>query len=158
MTTPFRLRRLLNLREQHEQAMARNLVDARGTADDERRASEDLRRARESSLQHVAHVAANGTTMGELISLNLALLELDQHSVVADERTRAADARVDECHEALAIAARARMILDRLKSRHDEAARTEKNARDLKTMNEVALSRHGAENRARTPQKHRKVR
>ena len=158
MTAPFRLRRLLDLREQHEQAMARDLVNARDTADGERRASDDLRRARETSLAHVAHVAANGTTMGELISLNLAMLELDQHSVIADERTRAADAHVDACHEALAIAARARMILDRLKSRHDEAARIEANATDLKTMDAVALSRHGAESRARTPQKHRKVR
>jgi flagellar protein FliJ len=158
MTAPFRLRRLLDLREQHEQAMARNLAHARGSADDERRASDDLRRARETSLAHVAGVAANGTTMGELVSLNFALRELDQHAVVADERTRAADAHVDACHEALAIAARARMILDRLKTRHNEAARAEENATDLKTMDAVALSRHGAENRARTPQNHRKVR
>jgi len=158
MTAPFRLKRLLNLREQHEQAMARNLAHARGAADDERRASDDLRRARETSLERVAHVAANGTTMGELISFNLAMLELDQHSVLADERTRAADARVDECHEALAIAARARMILDRLKARHDEAARVEDNANDLKSMDSIALSRHGAESRARMSQKHRKIR
>jgi len=158
MTAPFRLRRLLDLRELHEQAMARNLAHARGTADDERRASDDLRRACETSLAHAAGIAANGTTMGELVSLNRALREFDQHSVVADERTRAADARVDECHEALAIAARARMILDRLKTRHNEAARAEAKATDLKTMDAVALSRHGAESRAHTPQKHRKVR
>jgi hypothetical protein len=50
------------------------------------------------------------------------------------------------------------MILDRLKTRHDDAARAETNAKDLKTMDAVALSRHGAESRARTPQNHRKVR
>jgi flagellar FliJ protein len=158
MSARFPLQRLLNLREQHEMAMARDLATARGAAEEERLAREALRKAREISLEHVARVTADGATMGTLVSLNLAMGQLDEHTEVADERTRAAEAIVDEAHEAFAAAARARQMLDRLRARHDETSRAEENARDLKSMDSIALSRFTQEERPETPPRNRPVR
>jgi flagellar FliJ protein len=158
MSSRFPLQRLLDLREQHELAMARDLVTAQGAADEERRQQETLRRAREISLEHVARVAADGPTMGTLVSLNLAMGQLDQHTELADERARAANAVVDVAHEAFSAAAQARKMLDRLRARHVETARVEENARDLKSMDSIALSRFTQEERPDTPPRNRPIR
>jgi flagellar protein FliJ len=154
----FPLQRLLDLREQHEMAMARDLATAQGAADDERRAMEALRKAREISQDHVARVTADGPTVGTLISLSVAMGQFDQHSEVADERARAAEAAVDECHVAFAAAARARQMLDRLRARHAETALAEAKARDLKSMDSVALARFTQEERPTTPPNNRPIR
>lgn len=158
MSSRFPLQRLLDLREQHELARARDLANAQGAADEERRTREELRKAREISLEHVARLTADGATMGTLISLNLAMGQLDAHSDLADERTRAAEAVVDEAHEAFAAAARARQMLDRLRDRHTETARVEANARDLKSMDSIALSRFTQDERSATPPRNKPVR
>lgn len=147
MTAPFRLRRLLHLREQHEQALARDLATATQVANGARQSHDDLRRARQQSLENTAQVVGDGTTVGELVSLTRALREFDEHAVIAEERTIAAEARMHEANEALAVAARARMMLDRLRVRHQEAARLEVNATDRKTMDSIALSRFGHKRR-----------
>lgn len=150
MTAPFRLKRLLHLRQQHEQAMARDLANATHVANDARQSHDDLRRARQQSLENAARVVGEGTTVGALVSLTHALREFDEHATMAEERTQAAETRVNEANEALAVAARARMMLDRLRLRHEETARHEVNAQDRKTMDSIALSRFGHK-RKQTP-------
>lgn len=139
--TRFPLQRLLELRQQHERAMARDLASARDAADTEVRAHDALRRSQELAQEHVARVTTENPTIGTILSLTSAIEHFEAHVDAADERVRAAGAVVQQRHDALTVAAQARQILDRLRERHEVAAIAEEKARDLQAMDEVALTR-----------------
>jgi flagellar FliJ protein len=141
MSYRFPLQRLLDLRHQHERAMARDLAHARDAMSTEEEAHDALVRAQEQAQDRITRETAEQPTVGTLLSLGHALRHLDAHIELAHERLRAADAVVQQRHDALTVAAQARQILDRLRSRHELEFRSEANARDLQTMDEIALTR-----------------
>lgn len=149
MAYRFSLQRLLNLRQQHERAMARDLAQAQDARTEEEQVHDVLRRVRAEGQDRMARETAESPTVGTLLSIGHAMRHLDAHVELAHERLRAADAVVQQRHDALAAAAQARQILDRLRSRHELEFRSEENARDQQTMDEIALTRHGQPDGAR---------
>jgi flagellar FliJ protein len=143
MTYKFPLQRLLELREQREQAMALELTRARDAADEERRVRDDLATARDSAHERVASISSENPTVGHLVSLTFALSQLGERVNAAQERTEAAEATVDEKRDLLTSAAQDRQILDRLRARRHEEFRTEAMLKERLTMDAIALSRHG---------------
>ena len=143
MTYKFPLQRLLELREQREQAMALELTRARDAADEERRVRDDLASARDTAHERVASISAENPTVGHLVSLAFALSQLGERVSAAQERTEAAEATVDEKRDQLTSAAQDRQILDRLRVRRQEEFRTEAILKERLTMDAIALSRHG---------------
>lgn len=151
MTHRFPLQRLLDLRQQHERAMARDLARARDAHDTEHQATEALRRTQAAAQDRIARETAERPTIGTLLSLGHALGHLDEHVELASERVRAADAVVQQRHHALTVAAQARQILDRLRARHEHAVRAEAVARDLQSMDEIAITRFTQPDDSPTP-------
>jgi flagellar FliJ protein len=136
----FALQRLLHLREQHEQAMARELINARAAADEEHRIEESLKDARDVAQRRIAREAAS-SPVGTLQVLQTACDHFDESVAAAGERTVAAHVVVAEKHQALTLASQARRILDRLRSRRKEAYTGEVNSADQRTMDSIALAR-----------------
>lgn len=137
----FRLQRVLELREEHEQAKARVLADAQDAADLARREQEALAETREHSRAQVEAAQGDAPRVGHLHQLGFVLQSLDQRLLVATESVMSAEDVVLQAQGALAEAARDRRVLDRLKERHAEAWRAEEAQKDRLHMDEIALSR-----------------
>lgn len=148
MTFRFRLQRVLELREQAEQARARDAAAAHEAADAARREADaiaTLRAAQRAALD----AAARGATVGELQHLAYVVDELDGRLDAAAEQVAGADARRDTADAALRDAARDRRVLDRLRDRHVERHHAALVLEDRTTMDEIALSQFAR--RATTP-------
>ena len=139
----FRLQRVLELREEHEQAMARELASARELADAARREQEALAAVRDSSRAEIEAAHTETPHVGHLHQLGFVLQSLDERVERASESVVAADGVVDAAQSALVDAARDRQALDRLKERHAEAWRAEEAQKDRLQMDEIALARFG---------------
>ncbi|BAH37369.1 MAG TPA: flagellar export protein FliJ [Gemmatimonas aurantiaca] len=135
----FRLQRILELREQHEQAKARELASARDAADRAAEARLSLQTLRSDSEAQLHAARGNGPRIGHLTQLGTVLTALDERLVVAGDAVKEADAEVRQAQELLEEAARDRRVLDRLKSRHADAWRSDEAQRDRTLMDEVAL-------------------
>jgi flagellar protein FliJ len=156
MSFKFRLQRILELREEHEQARARELAAAQNIADEATLAKDALAAIRAHSHAQMHHVARSETRVGHLHQLGTVLASLDERLVVAADVCRQADAGVHKAQMILEEAARDRRVLDRLKERHTGVWRAEEAARDRVQMDEVALTqfarkreekfKHSAEN------------
>jgi flagellar FliJ protein len=141
MTYKFPLQRLLELREQREQAMALELAKARDSADATRRQHDTLEAARASAHARVAEATTQAISVGHLASMTFALSQLTERTDAAQQRLVAADAAVDEKQGALTSAAQDRQILDRLRSRRFDEFRAAAAMHDQKVMDEIALAR-----------------
>jgi flagellar FliJ protein len=139
----FRLQRVLELREEHEQAMARELASAKDAADTARREEETLAAVRDSARAELHAAHADTPRVGHLHQLGFVLQSLDQRAQSATEAVQAADVVVDTATAALVDAARDRRVLDRLKERHAETWRAEEAQKDRLQMDEIALGRFG---------------
>jgi flagellar FliJ protein len=139
----FRLQRVLELREEHEQAKARELGAAKDAADAARREQATLAAVRDSSQAELHAAHAETPRVGHLHQLGFVLQSLDQRLQSATEAVGAADVVVDAAQGALVEAARDRRVLDRLKERHAEAWRAEEAQKDRLQMDEIALGRFG---------------
>ena len=135
----FRLQRILELREQHEQAKARELASAQEMADRAVEARQSLERLWSDSHAQLHDVQGKGSRIGHLTQLGAVLTALDERLVVAGDAVKEADAGVRQAQELLEEAARDRRVLDRLKSRHADAWRADAVQRDRTQMDEVAL-------------------
>lgn len=140
MSFKFRLQRILELREQHEQSKARALVSARDTADVAHRAKEEIANLRDHSKQHISTTTNGGPRVGHLSQLGFVLASLDERVLLAADAAKLADSDVRKAQELLDEAARDRRVLDRLKSRHADTWRTESAHKDRVAMDEVALA------------------
>lgn len=140
MNFRFRLQRLLELREQHEQAKARELAAAQDVAAQAVQARENIAALRADSHAHVHHAAHREIRIGHLQQLGTVLASLDERLVVATDVCQLADAGVHKARMTLEEAARDRRVLDRLKERHTEVWRAETAARDRAQMDEAALT------------------
>ena len=138
----FPLQRLLELRELREQAMARELVNARNVADAQREQHDALAAARDSGQAHVSQAASQSSTVGHLVSLSYAVTQLSERTDAAHEQTLAADAKVEGRLEELTSAAKDRQILDRLRSKKLDEYRADIAHIERTTMDAIALTRH----------------
>ncbi len=137
----FRLQRLLELREQAEQAKARALVSAQDVAESARRERDSLADAHGSARAEIDAAQRAEPRIGHLQQLGYVLQSLDQRLETAGESVRAADHDVAEAQTVLDAAARDRRVLDRLKGRHTDQWRAESAHQDRLGMDEVALAR-----------------
>jgi flagellar FliJ protein len=136
----FRLQRILELREQHEQAQARQLASAQEVADHATQAQDALATLRANSHAQMHATTRAAPRVGHLHQLGTVLASLDERLVVAGDICREADAGVDRAKAMLEEAARDRRVLDRLKERHTDAWRTDEATKDRVHMDEVALT------------------
>jgi flagellar FliJ protein len=136
----FRLQRILELREQHEQAKARQLASAQQTAEVAAQAQESLAALRLSSQAQMQATTESAARVGHLHQLGTVLASLDERLVIAGDVCKEADAGVHKAKLMLEEAARDRRVLDRLKERHTGAWRTEEANKDRVQMDEVALT------------------
>jgi flagellar FliJ protein len=148
MTFRFRLQRVLELREQAEQARAREMAAATDVAEQARREADALAALREAQREAI-DAAANGATVGELQHLTYVVRELDERLDVATEDVRTADAQLAAAQAALRDAARDRRVLDRLREKHVERHQEAALQQDRVTMDEIALAQFAR--RATTP-------
>ena len=137
----FRLQRLLELREQAEQAKARELVSAQDAADAARRERDSLANVHGNARAEIDAAQRAEPRIGHLQQLGYVLQSLDQRLETAGESVRAADQGVAEAQTELDAAARDRRVLDRLKDRHTDQWRLEAAQLDRKGMDEIALAR-----------------
>lgn len=137
----FRLQRVLELREEAEQAKSRALVSARDAADEARRAHETLTELHESSRAEIGAAQQGASRVGHLNQLGVVLQSLEVRLESAVEQVQAADSVVAEAQGQLEIAARDRRVLDRLKEKHVEVWRAEEAHKDRLQMDEIALAR-----------------
>jgi flagellar FliJ protein len=140
MSFKFRLQRILELREQHEQAKARELAAARDAAEQATQAKEALAALRADSQAQIHQAARTESRVGHLHQLGTVLASLDERLVAATDVCKQADDGVHQAKVILEEAARDRRVLDRLKERHTEVWRAENAARDRVQMDEVALT------------------
>lgn len=140
MSFKFRLQRILELREQAEQAKARELAAAQAEADRAQEARDILAAMRTDSRSQLESATVSTPRIGHLMQLGTAIDALDARIERASDDLKAAEIVVDEAKGRLEAAARDRRVLDRLKERHAEHWRAEEAQRDRLQMDEVALS------------------
>ena len=140
MSFKFRLQRILELREQSEQAKARILASARDSADAAHRAKDEIANLRDHSKQHINTTANSGPRIGHLHQLGFVLASLDERVLLAADAAKLADDDVRIAQGMLDDAARDRRVLDRLKSRHADTWRAESAHKDRLAMDEIALA------------------
>lgn len=148
----FRLQRLLELREHHEQARARELASARNTAEHAALIRETLEQVRRDSLSQLHEATGQALRVGHLNQLGTAISSIAERIDVADGAVRKADEGVRQAQELLDEAARDRRVLDRLKTRHADAWRAEEAYRDRNRMDEVALMQFARKTSAQSHQ------
>lgn len=139
MSFTFRLQRLLELREQHEQAKARELAAAQAAAENAQQAKDALVSLRANSHAQMHSAARSAPRVGHLHQLGTVLASLDERLLAADDLVKVADDGVSQAKAMLEEAARDRRVLDRLKERHAEAWRAEEAQKDRVQMDEIAL-------------------
>lgn len=137
----FRLQRVLDLREQKEQAISRQLTQAKHEADVALGMRDDLAMARESAA--VAIHAQGARTAGELRAAGIALAHMDLHVDAATEAVVAAASEVETVQGHLTAAFQERRVLDRLKERALETWQNDMVQQDRQLMDAIALSRYG---------------
>lgn len=140
MSFKFRLQRILELREQHEQSKARALASARDSADAAHRAMEEIVNLRDHSKQQISATASSGPRIGHLHQLGFVLASLDERVLLAADAAKLADSEVQNAQRMLEEAARDRRVLDRLKARHAETWHADKALKDRVAMDEIALA------------------
>ena len=139
----FRLQRVLELRQEAEQAASRTLGVARDAADEARRAKDQLADLHETSRREIGATQQREPRIGQLQQLGVVLQSLETRLESAVEQVQAADAVVADALSKLELAARDRRVLDRLKERHATVWRAEEAHKDRLQMDEIALARFG---------------
>jgi len=140
MSFKFRLQRVLELREQSEQARARAVREATEGADDARRRQEAIAALRTLQRETLSAAARGVITAGELQHLQFLIAALDDRLVRAADDVREAERVVADAHAALQRASRDRRVLDRLKDRHSERWTDAAMQQDRTLMDEIALT------------------
>jgi flagellar FliJ protein len=147
----FRLQRILELREQAEQAKARALASAQDAAETARRDRDALANLHQSSRAELDAAQSAEPRVGHLQQLGYVLQSLDARLESAGDSVRAADEVVEGARKLLDDAARDRRVLDRLKDRHTDQWRIEEAHKDRIGMDEIAISRFARQADASNP-------
>jgi flagellar FliJ protein len=136
----FRLQRLLDLKEKHEQAMAAKLGVAERQAQVERASQDHLTAVRMASAADLL-ATHDMKRVGELRPLAELLDRLDEHLDAQGTRVANAERVVADAQRVLNDAHRDRRVLDRLREKHVDRHRHEAQQADQKTMDDIALAR-----------------
>lgn len=139
----FKLDPVLALRERQEKDSAAGLARARRDQDAAQRARSDLEAAVEAGRSRLARAHGAGGPAGHLQNLALVVGTVGDHLRAADQRCREAEERVVESMKDFHHAFRKRRTLERLRAKRIEEWRCEQDRGEQKTMDEVALTRHG---------------
>lgn len=137
----FRLQRVLELREKHEQAQALELAKAEESANAARLQRDELQALHSASRQQLSTAHRADPTVGHLHHLGFVMNALDERLGHASQSLKSAEGVVSTARVSLDAAARDRRVLDRLKDRHEDAHRVVEGHRDRVTMDEIALAR-----------------
>ena len=135
----FRLQQVLDLREQHERALASQLAQAMGAEREAQAALEGLRAVRTASGEAVM---GGSHSIGELTNLAFILDRLDGQIANASDAVTAAGQTVAQMKDAVTAAFQDRRVLDRLRDRHAESHRVAEGQIDQRTMDDIALTRY----------------
>lgn len=139
----FKLDPVLALRERQEKESAVGLARARQDQDTARRAREDLEAAVEAGRSRLAQAHGAGGPAGHLQNLALVVGSVGDRLRHADERCRAAEERVVESMKEFRHAFQQRRTMEQLRAKRREEWQSEQAKGEQKTMDEVALTRHG---------------
>jgi flagellar export protein FliJ len=139
----FRLDSVLALRERKEKDSAVELAHARRDADAAVKAREDLRLALEAGRTRLVEAHGAGGPAGHLQNLALALGTVDEQLHEADERCRQAEKHVTESLREFHEAFQRRRTIEQLKSHRLEEWQADLTRGEQKTLDELALVRHG---------------
>jgi len=135
----FRLQQVLDLREQHERALASQLAQAMGAEREAQAALEGLRAVRTASGEAVM---GGSHSIGELTNLAFILDRLDGQIASASDAVTAAGQTVAQMKDAVTAAFQDRRVLDRLRDRQAESHRVAEGQIDQRTMDDIALTRY----------------
>jgi flagellar FliJ protein len=146
MTAPsrfsFRLQRVLDLRQQHEQAVAGKLGAAAEAASDARAAMDALTAIRRASGSDLARAHGASLAVGTLHQKERLNASLDAHLVAAEQEVATRDAEVDVVRHELHDAMQARRIISRLRERREDEWRMIRTRDDRTAMDALAIERH----------------
>lgn len=145
----FRLQRVLDLREQAQQARAVALSQAEQAADDARRERDALEAARDA--QCIAQECAGGqpVSVGMLRHAQFVLDALDVRIAGAHAGVTTAESLVRRAQDALHEAYKARRALELLKEKHVAAVQHGERTADQALMDDIALTRFHQQGDAR---------
>ncbi len=138
----FRLQRVLELREQREQADAVVLAQAEQAAANARAERDQLTSMHSGARVTLSAAQRADPTVGHLRHLDYVLNALDERIGQASADVAATETLAAEARGALELAARERRVLDRLKGRQQEEHQATEAHRDRVVMDEVALRGH----------------
>lgn len=139
----FRLDTVLALRERQEKDSAAGLAQARRDADAAATARQHLQSALEAGRGRLAAAHGAGGPAGHLHNLALVLGTVGDQLRDADQRCLEADQKVTESMREYHEAFQQRRTLENLRTQKLEAWQSEQARDDQKTMDELALTRHG---------------
>ena len=139
----FPLQKVLELKEQREKQSAADLARARKEADEARRARADLESLRDAGRARLVQAHGAGGAVGHLQNLAYVVGQVDRQIRDAEEQCRKADEDLVEQVRAFHKAALERRTIGQLRERRLDQWRTHQARDERKTMDEVALSRHG---------------
>jgi flagellar protein FliJ len=137
----FRLQSVLELREQQERQVAAKLAEAESAADEARVAAQALETIRQTGSQALRSAHASEPTIGQLKTIGYVIEQLNHHIVDAQTRVEMAEQVVAEARTDLTSALQARRVLSRLRDRHFDNWRADGNAKEMRQMDELALTR-----------------
>lgn len=140
----FRLQRVLDLRERREREMATALAAAQREAAKARLAHEELESACVDGNEHIAGTMSGevSTTAGELQYLSVVLDHLRAQARAAGDARAQAEVLVEQSTDAVAAAARAKQVLERLRETQHSEWRDGELHSEQKTMDAIALSQY----------------
>jgi flagellar FliJ protein len=138
----FRLQQVLDLREQHEKQTAAKLAEAETAADEARVAQKALETIRQSGSAALRTAHGNEPTIGQLKTIGYVIEQLNHHIVDAQSRVEMAEQLVTQARTDLTSALQARRVLSRLRDKHFTNWQQEDNAQEMRTMDELALTRY----------------
>jgi flagellar FliJ protein len=139
----FRLQRVLEIREQKEKEVATQLVLAQSEANAAREACERLEASRLASRDELEQQSTlRAASVGELRNMAFLLQQMDERLTQAEEAALAAEATVARTQDELIAAFKDRHVMDKLRTRREEAFRAESASADRNLMDAIALSRY----------------
>jgi flagellar FliJ protein len=138
----FRLQRVLDLRQQHEQAVAGRLGVAAEAATEARAAMDALAAVRVASGSDLARAHGAATPVGALHQKERLIASLDAHLDVAEHEVAAREAEVDSARTELNAAMQARRIISRLREKREDDWRLSHTRAERTAMDALAIERH----------------
>ncbi len=138
----FGLEKVLEMRLKEEQKQARIMADARKDAKAARQAVTDLEALRNAGRERLTGAHGTGRSVGHLQNLEWVLQRMEKDLEVAEAVASQADATASQRMQEFRQAVQDRQSLDCLKDRQRTEWTAAERAKEQKSMDELALTRH----------------